>query len=282
MTDRPAADAAGAAPPQALVRALRRVLRPLVRLMLARGVSFPFLAELLKGLFVEVAEREFALANRPQTASRLSLLSGVHRKDVQRLRRETARPAHGAAMPAAVSLGAQLVAAWLAMPRYCDARGKPRPLARSASVGGERSFEALVARVSKDIRARAVLDEWLRLGIVRLDAKDRVCLNAEAFVPARGFAEKAFYFGQNCHDHAAAAVANLLAAGPPFLERSVHYDDLSAPSAAVLAKLSASAGMAALKRVNRQAMQLEREDARQPGARQRINFGVYFYTEPMP
>jgi len=280
MTDRPAA-ATGAVPPQALVRALRRVLRPLVRLMLARGVTLPFLTELLKGLFVEVAEREFALAGRPQTASRLSLLSGVHRKDVQRLRRDAALP-DAEPMPAAVSLGAQLVAAWLATPRFCDRRGKPRSLARSASAGGEGSFEALVARVSKDIRARAVLDEWLRLGIVHLDDKDRVCLNAEAFVPVRGFEEKAFYFGQNCHDHAAAAVANLLDAGPPFLERSVHYDALSAASASVLAKHSARAGMAALKSVNRRAMRLERDDAKRPGPRHRINFGIYFFAEPQP
>ena len=198
MTDRHAASPA-AAPPQALVSALRRVLRPLVRLMLARGVSFPFVAELLKGLFVEVAEREFALEGKAQTASRLSLLSGVHRKDVRRLR--GAALSAGEPMPHSVSLGAQLVAAWLAGARVCDRRGRPRPLARAASAGGEASFEALVARVSKDIRARAVLDEWLRLGIVRLDARDRVCLNAEAFVPARGFEEMAFYFGQNCHDH---------------------------------------------------------------------------------
>jgi|CXWL01.1.fsa_nt_gi hypothetical protein len=279
MTDRAAA-AKGAVPPQALVRALRRVLRPLVRLMLARGVGFPYLAELLKGLFVEVAEAEFALRGKTQTASRLSLLSGVHRKDVQRLRRAAAAP-DSQSMPAAVSLGAQLVGAWLATPQFCDRRGKPRALARSASAGGEVSFEALVARVSKDIRARAVLDEWLRLDIVRVDEKDRVCLNEEAFVPARGFDEKAFYFGQNCHDHAAAAVANLLAASPPFLERSVHYDALSPESAAALARLSARAGMAALKSVNRRALRLEGGDAKRPGARQRINFGVYFYTEPM-
>ena len=41
-----------------LTRALRQVLRPLVRLMLARGVTYPYLAELLKGLFVEVADQD--------------------------------------------------------------------------------------------------------------------------------------------------------------------------------------------------------------------------------
>jgi hypothetical protein len=271
-----AAHPAAATPPPVLVRALRRVLRPLVRLMLARGVTFPFVAELLKGLFVEIAERDFVLPGKAQTDSRLSLLSGVHRKDVRRLRRGDA--AETEAMPATVSLGAQLVAAWLAVPRFRDRRGRPRPLPRAA--GGGASFEALVASVSTDIRARAVLDEWLRLGIARLDRSERVCLNTEAFVPARGFDEKAFYFGQNCHDHAAAAVSNLLAEAPQFLERSVHYDALSASSVAALARDATRAGMAALKTLNRRAMTLERADAAGAAPRQRINFGVYFYSEP--
>jgi len=273
-----AAHPPAATPPPVLVRALRRVLRPLVRLMLARGVTFPFVAELLKGLFVEIAERDFALPGKAQTDSRLSLLSGVHRKDVRRLRRGPA--AETESMPAAVSLGAQLVAAWLTMPRFRDGRGRPRPLPRAAGGSGSASFEALVASVSTDIRARAVLDEWLRLGIARLDRKERVCLNTEAFVPARGFDERAFYFGQNCHDHAAAAVSNLLAEAPQFLERSVHYDALSASSVEALARDAARAGTAALKTVNRRAMALERSDAADRAPRQRINFGVYFYSAP--
>lgn len=92
--------------PAHLVARLLVGLRP----MLARGMTFPFVAELLKGLFVEVAEREFALEVKTQTASRLSLFSGVHRKDVQRLRRGAALP-DAEPMPAAVSLGAQLVGA---------------------------------------------------------------------------------------------------------------------------------------------------------------------------
>ena len=73
-------------PAPALVRALRRLLRPLVRLLLAKQVTYPFLANLLKAVYVEVAEREFAIAGKSQTTSRLSLLTGIHRKDAERLR----------------------------------------------------------------------------------------------------------------------------------------------------------------------------------------------------
>ncbi|MBW2401456.1 MAG: hypothetical protein JRG80_19740, partial [Deltaproteobacteria bacterium] len=51
-------------PSDALVRALRHVLRPLVHLLVARQITLPFLTNLLKGLFVEVAERDFPIAGK--------------------------------------------------------------------------------------------------------------------------------------------------------------------------------------------------------------------------
>ena len=78
--------AAPGGPSPALVRALRKLLRPLVRLMLAHGITYPYLSDLLKGLFVEVAEQDFRLDAKAPTDSRVSLVSGVHRKDVARLR----------------------------------------------------------------------------------------------------------------------------------------------------------------------------------------------------
>src|SRR3990172_164175 len=76
----------GTTPAPALVRAIRHILRPLAPLMLASGVTYPLVSELLKGVFVAVAERDFRLDGRPMTDSRISLISGVHRKDVRRLR----------------------------------------------------------------------------------------------------------------------------------------------------------------------------------------------------
>jgi hypothetical protein len=268
-------------PSPALVRALRQLLRPLVRLMLAQGITYPYLADLLKGLFVEVADKEFRLDARPPTDSRVSLVSGVHRKDVSRLRQLLQTPE--ALEPSVVPRGAQLVAHWMGDARYLQKDGKPRPLARLASEGGEQSFEALVSGVNSDIRSRVVLDEWLRLGVVHLDDEGRVCLNTGAFVPTRGADEKAFYLGHNLHDHAAAAVHNVLGGQPPFMERSVHANALTPASVDRLAKLTEQVGMKALLAVNKAAMEAEAQDGveRQPGeSPQRFTMGVYFYAEP--
>lgn len=268
-----------AGPPPSLVRALRKVLRPFVRVMLSRGITYPYLAELLKNLFVDISESEFRLNHKPPTDSRISLMTGVHRKDVSRLRTDLQRNTE--AVPDVVSLGAELVAVWLGTPRYLYEDGSPLPLARFASEGGEQSFESLVAGVNSDIRSRVVLDEWLRLGVVHIDATNRVCLNAEAFVPSEGFDEKAYYFGHNLHDHAAAAASNLLGGKPPFLERSVQYDALSEASVAMLAKQSQDAAMKALLAVNKNALSLEQADTTGSTPRHRMTFGVYFYAEPV-
>ncbi len=264
-------------PSPPLLAALRRLLRPLVRLLVARGVSYPMLAELLKQTYVDVADRDFRLRDRLPTDSRVSLLSGVHRKDVRRLR--SAVPAAAESVPDSVALGAQLVAAWTTQREFRDAKGRPRPLARLASQGGERSFESLVASVSTDIRARSVLDEWLRLGVVELDDEDRVVLRTAAFVPSRGFDEKAFYLGHNVHDHLAAATHNLLGEGEPFLERSVHYDALDPGSVAALAKLAEDNGMKALQTVNKKAMDSEARDRKRTAPKQRMTFGIYFFSD---
>lgn len=285
-------DSPQTSPPPALVKALRQALRPLLRVMLARGITLPYLTELIKSLLVEVAERDFRLDNKPVTDSRVSLLTGVHRKDVNRLRRgndvadsDIDRP------PPVVSLGAQLVAQWLGDPQFLNAEGQPLPLPRNVSEGGPQSFEALVAGINSDIRSRVVLDEWLRLGVVNIDDQRRVCLNTQAFVPARGFDEKAFYFGHNLHDHAAAAAHNLLGQEPPFLERSLHFNGLSAGAVAELAAQSKKLGMQALVAVNKAAVAREAREKRAENPDtvaavvlaeplQRMTFGIYFYTEP--
>ena len=264
--------------PPSVAGALRRALRPVVHLCIALGVTYPTLARLLRSLFFEVALEDFALRDRPQTDSRLSLLTGIHRKEIRRLREE---PRERAGPPPVVSLGAQIAARWMADPRYLDAGGRPRPLPRRSDDPDAASFERLVEEVSRDIRPRAVLDEWLRLGAARLDEDGYVHLDAEAFVPRTGMDEKLFYFGRNVGDHAAAATHNVLDGRPPLLERAVYYDRLSPESVRRLATRARELAMRALQAVNREALELQERDAGRADATERMSFGAYFFGTGM-
>jgi HPt (histidine-containing phosphotransfer) domain-containing protein len=262
-------------PQPPVVAAIRYLLRPLVRLLLSHGISFPAFCDLVKSTYVKVAETEFRLDSKPQTDSRISLLTGIHRREINRLRNEAVTEIN---LSQHASMSALLFTIWSGHPEYLDEQGLPIPLPRLASKGEKRSFESLVQSVSKDFRARVVLDEWLRQGIITLDSEDRVHLSADAFVQPQDMAEKVYYFGQNIHDHLAATVHNLAGGSPPFLERCVFYDKLSADSAKELADYSRTVGMRSLHAVNKRAAELQQRDQQKPDAVYRANFGVYHYS----
>ena len=138
--------------------------------------------------------------------------------------------------------------------------------------------------MTTDVRPRAVLDDWIALGVARLDSQGRVVLNKAAFVPDKGFDEKAFFLGRNTHDHLASAVHNVLGQGNPMLDRSVHYSGLSADSVKTLTEAAERLGMQSLLSINRMALELVERDHTlakegKVEANQRANFGLYFFNE---
>lgn len=261
-------------PPPALINALQRLLRPLVRLLLNYQITFPQLAAMLKTIYVSVAEEEFQVPGKRQSDSRINLLTGIHRKDVKRLRAEHQ---DNASVPRTVSIGAQLIAYWLGEPEYQSDEGEPRPLSIKPGPDGPSEFDQLVSRVVRqDIRPRVILDEWQRLGIAHLE-NDCVTLDTGAFTPEKGFEEKVFFFGKNLQDHIAAGTHNVLGDKPSYFDRSVYYDGLSADSVDELRQLAEVTGMKALTDMNKAALVLQKRDQSAAGAKHRINFGVFNY-----
>ncbi len=238
-----------------ILKTLRSVLRPLARLLLAHSIPFQQAAGVLKQVYVDVALEEFARSGSRPSTSRLSVFTGIHRKEIKRL---CDNPMGEDEVPRAVSLCTQLVARWTTDAPFADSRGRPLPLSRNVAELGVASFsfDDLVMSVSTDVHPRAVLDEWLRLGIVRIDRHKRIHLVTAAFVPRKGFEEKLFYFDRNLHDHLDVAVRNLAADEPPLLERSVHYSELSQAAVEELGELALREGMKLLEKVNRRARAL--------------------------
>jgi hypothetical protein len=252
---------------------IARLLRPLVRLLIHSGITFPALCDLLRELYVNVAEYDFALSRKEQTDSRVSLLTGIHRKEVRRLR---GAGAPISAAPASVSRASRIIARWLAAPQFTDERKRPLPLPRLGEHDGDASFESLVASVTRDVRPRAVLDEWLDRKLVTIDADGRVVLAETAFVPHSGSDQQLYYLGRNLHDHAAAAIANVLGEEPRFLERAVHYEGLSEALAQRLEERSRDLALGVLQEANREAHDACETDA---GGKYRWTLGVYIYRE---
>jgi hypothetical protein len=259
-----------------MLNALRRVLAPVARLMLAEGMTLPLAIEFLKREFVHAAQRHFRLDDKPMTDSRISLLTGVHRKDTRRLRE---LPGLETALPKKLSLGAQLVGRWVTQKPWIDSKGKPKRLPRLSSAGKAVSFDALVASVSRDIRPRSVLDEWVRLNVVTVNQADEVVLNTAAFVPGEGTEEKLHYLGLNLGDHAETACGNVLGAQPPRFDRSVHHDGLTTEQVAQLRTRANELGMIMLQTLHAEAEAMKSAPANKLKPTHRMTCGIFWFDD---
>ncbi len=265
--------------PQAedVVRALRSILVPLVRLLLATGVEYTRLSAELKPLFIEQARLELLRSGRKDTDSAISLLSGVHRKDVRKWRESGLADS----ISREVSLSTQLFARWLHDPQYIDRRRRPKSLPR---LGPAPSFDTLAHSVTQDVRPYTILNELLRLGLVQIEMRrgqEYVVPNRDGFIPPPGSLELIELFGNNLTDHAAAAVANLLGSAPR-LEQSVFAEGVSAESAELLGALARKLWSQARTEMIAQASRCFEQDQDGPDATHRMRFGVYYWDESTP
>lgn len=250
------------------------LLAPLATWLLRSGVSYGAFAAALKTVFVEAAKAELERAGRNATHSAISVLSGVHRKDVRALAEappEQALPAKG------VPLASQVYTRWLSARRYRGRDGTPRALPRS---GAGITFESLAREVSVDVHPRTVMEELLRLGLVVLEG-DLVVPVQGSFTPSQRRDELTAIFAANAADHLAAAVHNLTLDAPRYLEQSVFADGLAGESVAQLHTLAREAWQRAFDEMVEAARQRVAADDAVPAAEaQRMRFGVYFYSEP--
>ena len=267
-------------PPELLSRALTALLRPLIRLCIQAGLTFPAMNDLLRSLYVDVAVKDVLPDPQSRTDSRVSLITGVHRKEIRRHREQPA--VADMAQAGSLSLSSRVVALWLARTDLTDPDGRPLPLRRT---GPAPSLEALVADVTTDVRPRALLDEWIAAGVATVDDDGMVRLEQAAFVPRGDRDQQMFFFARNMRDHLSAGSRNVAAPpdGPRFLDRAAHYDGLSAKAAAEIEAAARVVAESALLELNRTAMAIADRDDHDAASDEtrchRVNLGVFVYAE---
>jgi len=268
---------------RALLHAARAILRPLVRQLIALGVTFPAFSRLAKEVYIEVGTRHFTLPFKKQTDSRVALVTGITRKEIGQIRRGQA-PLPGDAIELDDALAARVVGRWLAGPPYAGADGTPRTLPYEAAAGAA-SFAALVGELGGDIPSRAVLDELLRVGAARLTPRGDVRLAERAYVPAQGVEEKLAMLGADAAELIEAIAHNIEQPNEQaFLQRKVFYDHIGAAALPELRSQVRALGGDFVQAVNQLLATYDRD--RNPtapgGARTRAAVVVYYIDAPVP
>ena len=134
------------------------------------------MTELVRQTYVDVAESEFEIDGKRQTTARISVITGLNRKEVSRLRGQEPLSGneHKRWNRAAVVLGA-----WLRDEAFLDKKGDPLDLALEKDTP---SFAELVKKHSGDMQPLAIADELLRVGAIeKVDGKLR--MTTRGYVP---------------------------------------------------------------------------------------------------
>jgi hypothetical protein len=262
--------------------AMRRLLRPIVRRMIAYGLTFPAFVQLAKQVYVEVAESEFGLPFKRQTDSRIALVTGIPRKEIASLRRRGA--AATAELPEVEeTLITHVIGRWMAGPPYATPDGIARRLPYESATPEVASFARLVREIGGDIPVRAVLDELLRIGSATLTSSGDVELCCEAHIPAETAEGRFTLLGTDPGELFTAIAHNIEHPDAPWLQRKVSYDHVGTAGLARLRDEARQAGLDFLRRANALLASYDRDrTADAPsGARTRVAVGVYYYEEPV-
>ena len=261
-----------------LFAAILRLLRPLVRILLRNGVSYNTFADYVKWIYVDVASREFGIEGRKQTTSRVSVITGLSRKEVTRIR-NLPKPDDSASAER-YNRAARVIAAWRRDKSFLDAKDQPAPLPMT---GPGASFSELVKRFSGDVPVRATLDELIRVGAVERLADGRINLLTRFYVPESSDADKLHILGTDV-THLISTIDHNLKPDPigPFFQRKVAYDNLPDEVLPVFRKYSAKRAQSLLESLDRWLAQRDRDvtPTVKGTGRNMAGIGIYYFEEP--
>lgn len=145
-----------------LLYALRRVLKPLARLLIRAGIRFDEFADLARGVYVESAIRDGMQLPILPTRERIAAAAGVTRRQVDRyIDNEGALPLVD---PTLMGIAVEVLQKWHSIPEYSGPYGIPLEL--QFDVPADRCIRSLVALVLPKADPRVAIEELLRTGAV--------------------------------------------------------------------------------------------------------------------
>ena len=250
-----------------VLAAIGRILRPIVRILIRNGVPSDALTQLVRKTYVDVAADEFRLDGKRQTVSRISVITGLHRKEVARLRDVNAVDVGAAGV--ARNRAASVLTAWLRDPDFTDRKGDPLDLV----FAGTNSFSELVRRYSGDMKPRAMADELLASGAIEHVA-GRLRLSARGFVPGTDVDDLIAMLGTDTAQFIDTIDHNLRNADKRY-QRKVEYENVPAEHAAQFRTLSARLAQQLLEELDRW-LASRSSDPAQPGqSTMTLGLGVF-------
>jgi hypothetical protein len=166
-------------PRELLLETYRRVLRPLIRILIRADVRYDEVLELIKRVYVESAVRDGLGDGIALTRARVSITTGVSRRDVDRIiDKEDDIPPIGKTMTRTLM---EILHKWHTDPQFVGPYGIPLELEMNAPRG--RSFRELSNFVNPLVSPNDAINELVRLRAVVVSGDSHYRAVARALKP---------------------------------------------------------------------------------------------------
>lgn len=261
---------------QALLGVVARLIKPLARLCLAKGISIQAIEDVIRRAYVMAAQQSCGDVKTSRLNSRISTMTGLTRREIARIQ-STQTPGTTSTR----SIATDVLTLWTSQHEYVNKKGQPIPIPRT---GDSPSFEALAAMVTKDVHPKSILAEMLRLGLVAHNlSNDIVSLMDAVYVPRNNWPEMVSFIGFNVGDHLEASVDNVLTDGHQHFEQSLLADELSKESLETAKSLILDQWRELITQLGPQLQTLmEQDKSLQREQNQQVRIGLYSYMTAMP
>lgn len=160
-----------------ILQAFRQMLGAVVRLGLRNGVNYVEMSNIMKGLYVEIAAKEYGIKGRETNVSRMAMMTGLDRKEIKRIKDLMANQATPILLPEPDKV-TRILHEWLHNPAYGQNK-QPMPLSFDK---GENSFSTLVHEFGGGVAPVTVLREFQRSQMV-IEEAGQLKLVKQDYIP---------------------------------------------------------------------------------------------------
>ena len=257
-----------------------RLLFPLTEILLSKGVTYSEIAQILKQVYVVVAEQNLLKSEGKATTARIAIITGLTRKDVASLRKTSLE---AKSVSSKYNRATRVINGWQEDEEFCTTGGFPAVLIIS---GKEKSFEALVSRYSGDMASKAMLDELSSTGTIEIIEGKYASLQRRAYLPIGDEDEVVTILGTDVSLLIQTIGHNMFSEKEELrFQRKVCYDNLPLECLDSFQQMIEQDGQALLEKSNNWLRQYDRDanpNVEKGSGKKRAGIGIYYFEESIP
>lgn len=176
--------------------ALRRVLRPIVRLMIRYGVRYDEFAEVARVAYIESAAKLDPNETSQSTLEQIEWATGLGAAQIERCVGATEKPFEPVTLLSPTRTLTEILHKWHTAPQYLDSNGSPLEL-EFDSASDEPTFTMLVAEIDVDLGPKAILDGLIDAKCVTYSDGNRIRALTRTLIWPQGGTRSIDHFGVN-------------------------------------------------------------------------------------